>query len=173
MENLKYSHYEIDGEFCFVYFVGKRNFVAILKGDELCFADYYDECNINENEKYFMRKLHDSLNHGRVCEIKEGKQSTYLVYLDNDEMNLKSEFLPCVFLDCVQAGNIKYLKNLLCEDLCKVESVENFFPEFDMCFQVKEDIVILTKKNTLAGVFKFEIDNCKIVNIIPLQCSFC
>ena len=173
VENLKFSHYEIEGEFCFIYFTGKRNFFVLIKNEELCFADFYDECNIKDNEKYFMCKQQDSLNHGKVCEVKQVKIDNYLVYLDDEEMQLKKEFVPSVFMDCVKVGNINYAKSLLCEELKSANNVENFFPKFDLFFQIEESIVVLIKKNTLAGVFKFEIENCKISNIIPLHCSSC
>lgn len=173
VENLKFSHYEIDSEFCYIYFKGKRNFLVLIKNEELCFADYYDECNVKDNEKYFMCKQYDCLNHGKVGEVKDNKFSSYLVYLDNEEMQLKKEFVPSVFMDCIKVGNLNYAKNLLCDELKSVNNVENFFPNFDMFFQVEEKIVALIKKNTLAGVFEFEINNNKISNIIPLQCSSC
>lgn len=173
VENLNFSHYEIEGEFCYIYFTGKRNFLVLIKNEELCFADYFDECNLKDKEKFFMCKQHDCLNHGKVCEIKQDKIENYLVYLDNEEMQLKKEFVPSVFMDCVKVGNLKYAKNLLCEELKRANNVENFFPDFDMFFQIEERVVALIKKNTLSGVFKFEIENCKISNIIPLQCSSC
>ena len=52
VENLNYSHYEINKNMCFIYFNGDRNFVIILKDESLCFADYYDEFNEHENEKF-------------------------------------------------------------------------------------------------------------------------
>lgn len=173
VENLKFSHYEIDGDLCYIYFSGKRNFLVLIKNDELCFADYYDECNITDNEKYFMCKLKDCLNHGKVYKVKQGKSENYLAYLDNEEMQLKNEFVPSVFMDCVKSENFNYAKNLLCDELKSVNNVENFFPKFELFFQIEESVVVLIKKNTLAGVFKFEIENCKISNIIPLQCSSC
>ena len=169
VENIKFSHYEIEGDLCLIYFCGKRNYLIVLKNREIIFSNYYDECNIGENEKYFMCKLKDCLNHGVVCEIKDKNCLTYLVYLDNEEMNLKKEFVANVFLDCVLAGNKTYCKNLMCEELKSCDNINEFFPEFDFYFQLEENIFALTKKNTLAGIFQFEITNKLIANIIPLH----
>jgi len=168
VENLKFSHFEIFGELCLIYFEGKRNFLVVIKQKELCFADYYDECNVDKDEKYFMCKLKDSLNHGLVCHIKDKKFDSYLVYLDDQELNLKEEFIPFVFCDCIKAKNYVYANALLCEDL-KLEDakqVAKFFPEFDWFYPLNEKQFILTNKNTLAGIYEFDILDNKISNII-------
>lgn len=167
VENLSYSHFELIGNFCLIYFVGERNFLVILNKDEICCATYYDECNITEKEKCFMCKLNDSLNHGNVFKIEDGKFETYLVYLDDNELNLKSDFVAFVFLDCVIAGNFKYCNNLLCDSL-KMENekdIEKFFPNADYFYPIEENVFVLFKKNTLAGIFEFEIVNSQIYNI--------
>lgn len=167
VENLIYSHFEIENDFCFVYFKGERNFVVVIKDDEVCFSNYYDECNITENEKLFMCKLNDALNHGLVFNVKGKESETYLVYLDNEELNLKNEFLPFVFLDCVKAGNFKYCNNLLCDEM-KIENeneIKNFFSEFDFYYPIEKNKFVLTNKNTLAGIYAFDIENNKISNI--------
>lgn len=166
VENLKFSHYEIFWDYCFIYFEGKRNYVVILKDKELLYCDYYDECNIKDNEKYFMKKANDSLNHGKVVECKDKKIEKYLVYLDNNEMNLKSDFVPHVFLDCVMVENFNYCKHLLSEEFQNC-SVKEFFPEFDYFYATGNEFILI-KKNTLAGILKFEIFNNKIINIIHL-----
>lgn len=167
VENLNFSHHEIVGDICLIYFTGKRDYVAILKSDELCFASYYDECNVRDNEKYFMCKLKDSLNHGKVCHIKDKEVSSYLVYLDDEDLKLKDEFLPVVFMDCVRAENFKYCNNLLCENLKMKDEkeIKNFFPSFDFSYPISENKLILINKNTLAGIYAFEIENNLIVNI--------
>ena len=171
VENLTYSHFEICEDLCLIYFNGKRNFVVVIKEKELCFADYYDECNLSDDEKLFMCRLNDSLNHGKVCEIRNKEITTYLVYLDDYEMNLKEDFVALVFLDCVRAGNFKYCNQLLCEGLRmeKEEEIKNFFPRFDYLYPVSNNKAILINKNTLAGIFEFEIKNNQIVNIIHLR----
>ena len=168
VENLNFSHFEFFGDICLIYFSGKRNFVVAIKNESCVFADYYDECNISENEKYFMCKQKDSLNHGIVCEIKNNQVNSYLVYLDDEELNLKEEFVANVFLDCVVAGNNIYCKHLLSDELCQVDNINQFFPEFDNFFQIQDNTYFLTQKNTLAGIFKFVVENNKISNIIPL-----
>lgn len=167
VHNIKFSHYETLKDFLILYFSGARPFVVVIKNDDLCFADYYDELNNLEEEKYFMCKLKDSLNHGRVCHLKGDECSTYLVYLDDSEMLLKDEFVACVFLDCVLAKNFKYC-NLLLDDSLKMENekeISKFFPEFDWFCCVEQNVCILKNKNTLAGIFEFEINNNKIFNI--------
>jgi hypothetical protein len=165
--DLKFSHYEIENGFCFVYFVGKRNFVVVLKDKQLIFCDFYDECNISENEKLFMVKLYDSLNHGKVLKIKNKEFENYLVYLDDNELMLKKEFIAHVFLDCVVAGNFKYANCLLCDNLhMKDESlIEKFFPEFDWFYPIGKNEFVLTNKKALSGIFEFEIVDDKISNI--------
>lgn len=168
VDNLSYSHFELLNDLCLIYFTGKRDYVVIFKEDELCFASYYDECNIKDNEKYFMCKLNDSLNHGKVCEIKDKEVNSYLVYLDNEELNLKEEFLPLVFIDCVKAGNFKYCNALLSDNLKmkNEKDIKTFFPEFDLCYPTDERKIILINKNTLAGIYAFEVQNNLIINII-------
>ncbi|MBO5954355.1 MAG: hypothetical protein J6Q13_00115 [Clostridia bacterium] len=168
VENLNFSHFEIFGDVCLIYFSGQRNFVVVIKDKECGFANYYDECNISENEKYFMYKLKDSLNHGRVCEIKNNQVNSYLVYLDEEELNLKEDFISNVFLDCIMARNNIYCKHLLSDELEQVENINQFFSEFDNYFCIERNTFILTKKNTLSGIFKFVVENNKISNIIPL-----
>ena len=134
----------------------------------MCFADYYDECNEGENEKIFMCKIGDILNHGLVFSLKGKETENYLVYLDNEELNLKNEFLPFVFLDCLKVGNYKYCNNLLCEEM-KIENekeIKDFFPQFDFYYPINNKQFILINKNTLTGIYDFEIENNKIVNIM-------
>ena len=168
VENLKYSHFEILGELCLIYFEGERNYLVVLKEKTLCFANYYDEYNLANNEKYFMTKLNDSLNHGLVCHIKDKKFDSYLVYLDDEDLCLKDEFIPFVFLDCVKAKNYLYANFLLSEELKLEETkqVAEFFPDFDWFYPIENNKFILINKNTLAGVFEFVVDNNKISNII-------
>lgn len=170
VENLKFSHYEIDKDLCVVYFEGIRNYVVILKDDKMKIATYYDEVNESENEKYFMMKYYDSLNHGRVVKIKNSEVEEYLVYLDEEDLQLKEEFISFVFLDCVKAKNFKYANELLCENLkLKDEKeIEKFFTKFDYFYPIEKNIFALIKKNTLAGIYEFSVENCLISNIIHL-----
>jgi len=168
VDNLNFSHHEILGDICLLYFTGKRNFLVVINNEEILFCSYYDECNIKDYEKYFMCKLFDSLNHGKVCEIKNNKCSTYLVYLDDEELMLKPEFVPLVFLDCLKNENFKYCNHLLDENLKMKESseIKNFFPTFDFYYPLNSSKVVLINKNTLAGIYEFSVENCLITNII-------
>ncbi len=168
VENIKYSHFESRGDFCFVYFEGERNYLLVIKDEKEIFAGYYDECNTTEEEMFFMGKCFDCLNHGKVCHVKKNEAYTYLVYLDNEDLNLKTEFLAHVFLDCVKVGNSIYTQNLLSEDLRNAKASE-FLPEFDWFYPLNENAFVLTNKNTLAGIFEFQIENNKICNIIALD----
>lgn len=167
VDNLTYSHCEIEKDYCYIYFSGKRDYMVVIKNNECVFSSYYDEVNIIGDEKFFMCKLFDSLNHGRVWHIKGKEVSNYLVYLDDEDLNLKSCFLPIVFLDCVLANNFSYCNNLLCDELKMQdkEQVKQFFPEFDFVYPINETNVVLANKNTLAGIYEFEIENCLIKNI--------
>ena len=168
VDAITYSHYSVIGEYCILYFEGKRKYVVVMNGSDLLFSNFYDEVNLDGEDLYFLTRLKDSLNHGKVCAIKDKKFENYLVYLDNEEMNLKSEFCHLVFLDSLKAGNFKYCNNLLCESLKQTDEkqIASFFPEFDDYYPCSETCVILTNKNTLAGIYKFEIADCKIENII-------
>ncbi|MBE7076553.1 MAG: hypothetical protein E7374_01530 [Clostridiales bacterium] len=169
IKNVEYSKFEIVGSYCLIYFLGVRNFVVALKGNECVFADFYDEQNVEVNSRIFMKKIHDSLNHGKVMKVENGKHEDYLIYLDDDEMKLKKEFVPLVFLDCIKCKNLKYANEMLNEEI-KQDNEKNlmeFFEEFDMIFPFKENYILI-KKNTLAGIFKFEVKDNKISNIIQL-----
>lgn len=167
---LNYSRHETFGDFCFVYFEGEGNFVAILKNDELIFADYYDKAEIASNEFYFLTRLRDSINHGRVCHISGKESETYLVYLDEYDLNLKSEFLPHVFLDCLLAKNYKYCNALLRDELKqKTEAdIANFFCAFDGFYPLDNFTFAAIKKDAVVGIYKFEVENDKISNIAEL-----
>ena len=157
------------GAFSFIFFDGKRKFVAIFKNKEFVYANYFDEINFGEKEVFVLTRLNDSLNHGRVWHLKEGKEENYLVYLDDFELNLKPQFLPAVFLDCVRAKNLNYLKHLLSESLANATSnISLFFGEIEEIYPLREDVVAVIKKDATIGIYKFEIENLKIQNIIEL-----
>ena len=171
VDNLSFSHYEFIDDFCLIYFTGLRNYITVLKDKEVCFSGYYDECNVGDKERYFMFRSNDFLNHGRVLQIKNNEYLSYLVYLDDEELNLKDEFVPFVFLDCLKAGNLKYCNQLLSDEL-KLEDEKdicNFFTEFDYYYPITSTEFILINKNTLAGIFKFDIENNLISNIKSLH----
>ena len=169
--NIGYSHFEIDGSFCYIYFEGDRNFIAVLKDYKLIYANYYDEVNIKDKEKLFMTRLYDCMNHGKVFKVKDGVCEEYLIYLDDEDLNMTSEFAFIVFMDCLIAGNFKYCNHLLSEEmqLKNENSFKDFFAEPDWYYPVEQNSVVLFKKNALAGIYKFEVVNNKIVNIIHLD----
>lgn len=167
--DIKYTHYEKIGDFNLLYFEGLRSFVLIEQNGQIKFADYYDEFNNSNDEKIYMKKQNDLLNHGKVVTLKDNKFETYLVYLDDNELNMKQEFTSLVFMDCFIAGNLKYCNELLNDNIKQKDHVliSGFFEEFDFYIPFK-DIVFTFKKNTLSGVYKFEVINNKIDNIIRL-----
>lgn len=168
VEKIEYSGYEEMGNLCLLYFKGIRNFLLILEEGKVKIANYYDECNLDKEEKYFMCRLNDSLNHGKVIHIKDKKVENYLVYLDDYDLTLKDNFIANVFLDCVVAGNFKYCNNLLSDSIKQenYEEIKAFFPDFDWYYPIEDNVFVLTRKNTLAGIYKFEIVNSSIENII-------
>ena len=168
VSEISFSHYEIDKEIIFIYFSGERNYVVVIKDLKLYFAGYCDECNIKENEKYFLMKMRDSLNHGNVCHVQKQEIETYLVYLDDFEMNMKNEFASCVFLDCVLARNFKYANQILCETIRmkKEGEINSFFPCFDNYYLIEENVAVLFNKSQSVAVVEFQVDNCEIQNII-------
>ncbi len=171
VQKITYSHYEVRGDYIIFYFKGIRNYVVIVKDKEICCADYYDEINVSENEIYFMSRLFDSINHGRVYLIKDKKFDTYLIYLDEEDMNLKNEFVVCVFLDALLAKNFNYCNAMLSQDIRQTEAKDiiDFFPKFDDYFPINSQAVALIEKNTLAGIFEFQTINDKIENIITIS----
>lgn len=167
VENIKFSHYEIEGQICYIFFEGKKNFLVCLKNDELVWADYFDEYNCEKDERQILKHLNDGLNHGRVLSVKQNEVEKYLVYLDDYEMNLKPEFLALVFMDCLKAENYKYCLNLVDKSICfNKDNIKEFFPEFDEYFPFNATTIALFKKNALVGICEFEIVDDKIVNII-------
>lgn len=167
VDNLNFSHYETIGEYAILYFEGKRNYLMVIKNQEVIFSSFYDECNILKDEKYFMGRVYDTLNHGKVCHIKDKKVETYLVYCDNLDMELKIEFIGMIFLDCVKVKNFSYLENLV-SDL-PIKEVCEFLPKFDYYYPVSEKKFILLNKNALAGILEFEIHEDKISNVTILD----
>lgn len=166
VENITYSHYQEFKNHLVVFFEDKAKFALIIKDGNVKCADFYDEINIDDNELYLMKRLHDSLNHGKVYCVNNEGYSDYLIYLDDNELNLKPELTAPVFLDLLKAGNFSYCNHLLAENLRPKESkdIAKFFPEFDMFLEVEDNVFCLIKNNTQAGIVKFEIDNL-ITNI--------
>lgn len=170
---IAFSHLEKKSNYEILYFTGVRNFVVILQNGKVQFADYYDEINIEKEDRYFMCRKNDILNHGEVASLKDGKFEKYLVYLDDYELKMKNEFVFVVFLDCFLCGNLKYCNKLLCDEIKQTDekAIKKFFNEFDM-FVPYKDVAFTFKKNTLSGVYKFNVKNNKIENIIHLmQCD--
>ncbi len=166
--NITYSHYEVIGDNCIIYFEGIRKFVCIIKEKQVLFSNYYDEINVDGEDRYFMHRCCDSLDHGIVCAIQDKKVDNYPIYLDDNELNMKEKFTCSVFLDCVRAGNLKYCKSLLDDDLSiqDEKKIKDFFPIFDDFYLLNENEAVLFEKDTLAGICEFEVKNSKIINII-------
>ena len=93
------------------------------------------------------------------------------MYLDEHELRLKSSFVPHVFLDCVLAKNFKYCNELLDEKIKqgKPEDIGFFFPEFNLFYSINEITFVLINKNALAGIYKFEVNNNCITNILQVS----
>lgn len=170
VENIVYSHHEVKGNILLIHFLGKRNFVVILQNGEIKCASYYDEYNETKDEKIFMCKQKDCLNHGVVFKVKNNNFEKYLVYLDEYELNLKPRFISFTFLDCLLVENFNYCNNLLVPELKQEDSknIKHFFPEFDYYLELEEHTFALIKKDTLSGIFKFEVNNNFIENITPV-----
>ena len=168
VSKITFSHYEIENDVVFIYFSGNRNFIVVIKDSQIYFSGYYDECNICENEKYFLMKMCDCLNHGKVCHVKKREIETYLVYLDDYGLNMKNEFVGCVFLDCVLAKNFKYANQILCESIRikKEGDINSFFPNFDNYYLIEDNVAVLFNKSTIVAVVEFQVENCEIVNIV-------
>lgn len=170
VDKINFSHsVELENNLI-LFFNGVRNFIVVLSDGEAKVCSYYDEINNQEKEIVIMCKLNDCLNHGRVYKI--GKEvENYLVYLDDNELNLKSEFVGVVFLDCLIAKNYNYCNSLLTEEIKQEQasSIKEFFPEFDFYVPIKQNKFILINKNALAGICEFEVSNNQIVNIIHFQ----
>lgn len=164
---IKFSHIEYFGKIIAIFFEGDRSFVIILNKETLLYCDYYDEINLQEKEMSLLTKLHDSVNHGRVVKIEKEKIETFLVYLDDYEMCLRSELCVEVFLDCVIAGNFKYVQNLLDESLVdKIEDLKSFFDGITSFYPINKTQCVCIKKDATVDIFQFEFQNNKIMNII-------
>ncbi len=168
VDNVEYSQYEEMGNMMLVYFKGIRNYIIVLKDSVVEFCGYIDEFNIKEDERYFLERQYDSINHGRVCHISKGSCEKYLVYLDDNALNIKEEFVATVFLDCVKVKNFGYARQLTNIDFDE-DAAFSFFPEFDFFYPITSKKVVLINKNALAGIFEFDIKDCKIDNIIQIN----
>ena len=174
-ENLQtdivYSHFEVVGEFCIIFFEGKRNYFVIIEGKTFKCADYFDEINSEKDELYFLTRAFDSLNHGKVRHIKNKTYEEYAVYLDSEQVNIDINFIPIVFLDCLRVGNFNFCNSMLSDSIKQEDSknIKTFFPEFDDYYPIEDNIVILFKKNAPQGKFKFELNLEKIENIIQID----
>lgn len=167
--DLVFLKHETFKDVCLLFFKGDQEFLVAFDKTELLFAGILDEVKETESERYYLTKLRDSLNHGKVLHIGETCEN-YLVYLDDLDLCLRDEFAPQVFLDCVKCGNFKYANNLLSADLKQqnVENIGKFFLSFDDYLDLGNLYFALIKKNTLVGVFSFEIDSL-ITNIIEID----
>lgn len=166
VEGLTYLGYEQVQKHLVIYFEGKRKFCVIVKDKQLKWADYYDEINTGE-EFYLLKRLKDQINHGRVAKIAGGQFSSYLVYLDNLELNLQPQFTPLIFLDLFKAGNYKYCNNLLCADLQQTDpkTLKDFLPAFTQFFPFDFNCFALINHRTPVALVTFELAD-KITNII-------
>ena len=166
VENITFSREQGMSNHLVLFFEGKRKFFVLIKDKQLVYSSYYDEINSSENELYLMNRLNDSLNHGRVYHLNNGKTEDYLVYLDDYEMHLKCDFTPFVFLDCVHAENYNYASQLLIEDLRprSPKSIADFFPDFDYFLPIKENTVCLIKQHK-CSIVRFELEQNQISNI--------
>ena len=171
VDNLTYSHYNLFDDVCVVFFKGKRKFVIIIEKSSLYYADYYDEINLAENELYILTHLLDSLNHGRVVNLINKKLDTYLVYLDNNKRDIKPEFLPIVFLDCLKAKNYNYCNELLSPNLKQTNAsdISKFFCKFDDYYTLTNSAFALINENEIVAKYNFEVENNKITNITELN----
>lgn len=195
----EFNNFKLINNICIISFLGERKFVVVLKGQECVYANFADKTDVLDKEFYFLARQKDCLNHGRVCHIKNGEVEDYLVFLDDYDLNLKPQFLPHAFLDCVLSKNFKYCNALLAENLKQQneKQIANFFCEFDKFFaldaapinQLEQNLCApveqqnadlgasvntgqggslafaLIKKDALAGICEFEIENNSIANI--------
>lgn len=168
LSGITFKDFQIIDGLCYIYFGGDRNFLICFDKDKLIWADFYDEYNCTDDERQFLRHMNDSLNHGKVLNLKGQKVEQYLVYLDDYEMNLKPDFVALIFMDCFIAGNFNYCLKLLDDkiSLNNAEDIKNFFPDCDSYFPLNACSVVLFKKNALVGICDFEINGDKICNII-------
>lgn len=164
--NVLFSCIEYFGKIAIVFFEGERNFAIVIKEDEILFSNYYDEINIGKENCTLMSKHKDSLNHGTVVNIEKDQFESYLVYLDNYDLNLKSQFCICVFLDCILSGNFVYIKNLLNENLKnEQDSLKEFLVDIKEFYPIEPTKSFVIKKDARLDILEFDIDNLQIQNI--------
>ncbi len=167
ISGIEYKQYEIINNHLVIYFSGKKSFFVIIKDNKLLVADFYDELNINKEEIFFLKRLHDSLNHGKVFCITSKGYDEYLVYLDDYDLSLKEELTPAVMLDLVRAKNYAYANSLLKEDLRpkQAEDIGRFFLDFDDYLPLSATEFCLIKNDAYIGIVKLETFEGKISNI--------
>ena len=111
------------------------------------------------------------MQHGKVFLIdRNNEYDSYLVYLNQRQIQ-DEMFVGFAMLDSIIVGNTKYANTLLSNDmrLEDAKGLMDFFPEYDDYVCVDTDTYALLKKNTLAGIYKFEISNNQITNIIQMN----
>ncbi len=171
VSDIHFSHIEYFDKICVLFFEGKRDFAIIVEKGKILYAYYYDEINVKENNLTLLSRMNDSINHGLVAKIEKGKFDSYLVYLDDSDLNLKSKFCICVFLDCVLARNYSYIKNLLDETLVdEMDNLKLFFDEIKDYYPIDETHCIVKKKDAQMDIFEFVISDNKILNITIVDC---
>lgn len=169
LNSIKFKSVERFLDYDLIKFEGARNAVAIIKGKELQYFDYYDEFNNKDNQKIFMKTIPSMLRYGQVFKMQTKGVEKYLVYLDEFKSNIMEDFVVSVFLECVLVGDVNFYKKILSENLAKgANSIKSFFLDFDDFTCIHKDTAILYKKDTVVGIFKFEINNNFIENISEL-----
>ncbi len=171
--NIIYSHHEIFGDFCLIFFTGEKNFLAVLKGCIVVEAGAFDTWE-EDNEtgtRYFLARLKDALNHGRVIEVSSKEAKSYLVYLDDFDLLLNEALTAHIFLDCLVAGNFNYCNHLLAEDLRQdqPQHISEFFPVFSDYVCIRENLFLLldeAQEQRIVGLAEFSLSDGKIDNIM-------
>lgn len=166
--NIEYIQHQLINNHLIIYFTGDRAFFIIIKDNKLLAADFYDELNCEKEDVFFLKRLHDSINHGKVFCITSKGFDEYLVYLDNYDLNLKEELLPAIMLDLVRAKNYVYAKSLLKNEMQpkQAEDIGKFFLDYDDYLPITNTEFCLLKNDTFVGIVKFEIVDNKIKNIL-------
>lgn len=168
---IRFSHIEYFEKIAVLFFEGEKNFVVIVDENKILYCGYYSEINLKDNILTILHRVHDSINHGVVIKIEKGKFDSYLVYLDDFDLNLKSKFCLNVFLDCVLVGNYNYIENLLEESLLEqIDNLKKFFDDVLDYYPLDETHCVVMKKDATMDIFEFSVIDNKISNITILDC---
>ena len=126
------------------------NLMSMVEFDIVDVSNTINVCGLDYYKEIVAKKLKDLATFENTTIFSQ----YYLLQYETCKSIFKNKLLT-IYLD---VGEKFYDEKLKDEN-----SVKEFFPEFDYYYPITNEEFILIKKNTLAGIYKFEIQNKEIV----------